>query len=179
MLGNGHISQGQIWIYINTKNDRKYISYVKGLLETLFGISPGCYCRRKKNMVELFLSSVDLIKYLKGKGISVSNKVRSQVDIPQWIFTKNSFKKSFLRGFFDTDGSIYKLRFGIQMSFTSRSVPLLQSTRKILLSLRYHPSRVTGPKLYLTKRADLYRYITEIGFGNRKHLKRAKNFGVT
>jgi len=113
MLGDGHLSEGQIWISINNNTDRGYRNYVKKLLKLLFGLEPGCYYRKEQDMKNLFLSSVDLIKYLKEKGLYATNKVKAQVDIPSWIFTKDSYKKSFLRGFFDTDGSIYLLRFGV------------------------------------------------------------------
>ena len=178
MLGDGHIGLGQIWIYINTTTDRKYIPYVENLLEFLFGIKPGHHYRKNDDMVDLFISSVELINYLKEKGLFVTNKVKYQVDIPSWILNKDSYKKSFLRGFFDTDGSIYNLKFGTQMSFCNKSIPLLLSTRKILLNLGYRPSNVSSYKVYLTRQPDLEKYVNEIGFGNQKHIDRAKNFGI-
>lgn len=178
MLGDGHIGVGQIWICINTITDKEYILYVKKLLKFLFKTKAGCRYRKSKNACDLFISSVHLMDYLKKKGLYVTNKVKSQVNVPSWIFSEDHYKKLFLRGFFDTDGSIYKLRFGIQMCFCNRSLPLLYSTRKILLELKYHPSHISGYNLYLTRKSDLYRYIKEIGFGNKKHLERAKNFGI-
>jgi intein/homing endonuclease len=106
------------------------------------------------------------------------NKVEDQVGVPEWIFEKESYQKSFLRGFFDTDGSIYKLKFGLQIAFCNKSIPLLDSTKKILLGLGYHPSKISAYKIYLTRKPDLYRYIREIGFGNKKHLGRAQKFGI-
>ncbi|PIQ06330.1 MAG: hypothetical protein COW72_02080 [Candidatus Nealsonbacteria bacterium CG18_big_fil_WC_8_21_14_2_50_37_10] len=175
VLGDGHLSLGQVWIYINNNTDRNYNPYVKELIKSLFSVKPGVSYRKDQDMMNLFLSSVDLLKFLRKRGLFASNKVRDQVDVPSWIFTKDSYKKSFLRGFFDTDGSVYKLRFGVQMGFCNRSIPLLRSTRKILLDLEYHPSNVSIYKVYLTRKPDLYRYAKEIGFGNPKHLERAKN----
>jgi len=178
MLGDGHLSHGQFWIFINNNTDKEYRYYVANLLKSLFGLEPKCCYRKEQDMKNLFLSSVDLITYLRKKGLYASNKVKDQVDVPLWIFSKDSYKKSFLRGFFDTDGSIYSLKFGTQISFCNRSIPLLESTRKILLSLDYSPSRISSCKVYLTRRSNLYKYINEIGFGNPKHLKRARNFGI-
>jgi len=178
MLGDGHLSHGQIWVFINNNIDRKYRNYVKNLLKFLFGVEAGCNYRKKEDMKNLFLSSVDLVRYLKEKGLYATNKVKAQVDIPSWVFTKDSYKRSFLRGFFDTDGSIYRLRFGVQMAFCNRSIPLLQSTRKILLELGYFPSKISSYNVYLTRKSNLYRYVAEIGFGNPKHFKRAKEFGI-
>ena len=64
------------------------------------------------------------------------------------------------------------------MAFCNRSIPLLGSIRKILLSLNYFSSKISKYNIYLTKKSDLYRYATEIGFGNSKHFKRAKSFGI-
>lgn len=178
MLGDGHISSGQIWIFINNSTDREYFTYVKELLKSLFRIEPRSHYRADQDMRNLFISSVDLIKFLRERGLTATNKVKSQIDIPSWILNKNSFQKSFLRGFFDTDGSVYKLRFGVQMGFCNRAMPLLESTRKILLNLGYFPSKISRYKVYLTRKSDLYRYVNEIGFGNPKHIRRAKKFGI-
>jgi intein/homing endonuclease len=178
MLGDGHIGPGQIRISFNSITDEEYVIYAKKLLKFLFKVEPGLCQRKKENAVELFISSVDLIDYLRKKGLSVANKVKYQVDAPSWIFTKDSYKKYFLRGFFDTDGSIYRLKFGVQMCFCNRSLPLLYSARKILIELKYHPPNISGYNFYLTRKSDLFRYITEIGFGNLKHFRRAKNFGA-
>ncbi len=178
MLGDGHLSDSQIWIAINNNTDKEYRPYVEVLLKKLFAVSPGVCYREKEDMKNLFLSSVDLIKYLKTKGLYAKNKVKSQVDLPSWILEKDCYKKSFLRGFFDTDGSVYSLKYGVQMSFCNRSFPLLKSTRKILIDFGYSPSKISQYKVYLTRKSDLYKYVKEIGFGNPKHLKRSKMFKI-
>lgn len=178
MLGDGHISPGQIWISFNSITDKKYFLYVKKLLKFLFKVDAGYHKRKKENGIDLFISSVDLVNFLREKGLFVGNKVKHQVDVPSWIFSKESYKKCFLKGFFDTDGSIYKLKFGVQMCFCNRSLPLLHSARKILLDLGYHPSNISGSNLYLTRRQDLFRYKREIGVGNPKHFGRAEKFGI-
>lgn len=166
MLGDGHISLGQIWVFIHNGTEKEYVPYVKRLLESLFSTKARVSYRRDQDMMNLFISSVDLIRYLKEKGLFARNKVKEQVKLPSWILTKDSYKKSFLRGFFDSDGSIYKLKFGVQMAFCNKSVPLLESTRRILVDLKYHPSVINSDKIYLTRRTDLYRYQNEVGFGN-------------
>lgn len=184
MLGDGHINfydgiaTYQICIYINTITDEGYIPYVKNLVGNLFNLPVGCHYRKNKRVVDLSVSSVDLINYLKSKGLFSTNKVRDQVGVPEWIFKKDSYQKYFLRGFFDTDGSIYSLKFGVQMSFCNKSVPLLMAARRMLLGFGYHPSKLSGRNLYLTRRHDLRRYAQEVGFGNPKHVNRAKKFGV-
>jgi len=184
LLGDGHlscyanISTYQVCVCINSTTDRGYIPYVENLLKTVFQLPVGRYYRKTGKAVDLFISSVELINKVKEKGLFSSNKVKDQVEIPDWIFRKDSYKRAFLRGFFDTDGSIYLLKFGIQMSFSNRSTPLLQGIRKILQDLGYRPSKISSFKLYLTRKSDIIRFVKEIGFGNPKHVKRAKKFGI-
>lgn len=176
MLGDGHLSHTQICISIS-REETKYLKYVSSLIKGLFNITPKYIDRVEENTYDIYVGSVELVKFLKKMGL-VSNKVQQQVDIPRWIFSKPKYSVSFLRGFFDTDGSIYSLKFGTQMKFCNRSMPLLQSTRKILLDLKYHPSKISGCNLYLTRKYDLVRYAKEIGFGNKKHFERSKRFDI-
>lgn len=65
----------------------------------------------------------------------------------------------------------------MQMAYCNKSIPLLRSTRKMLLDLGYFPSKVSNNKnVYLTKQSDLWRYSKEIGFSNKKHEKRFLKF---
>jgi len=178
MLGDGHIdpTNSQVRITINTITDKNYIQYVSNLIEDLFCTYISYTWR--KSTVTVFITSVDLVKQLRKIGLRESNKVKAQVKVPSWILKKKKYKKQFIRGFFDTDGSIYKLRFGTQMAWTNRSLPLLQSTKTILEELAFHPSKISSFKVYLTRQKDLKRYTKRIGFGNSKHQKRAKKFGI-
>ena len=80
-----------------------------------------------------------------------------------------------MRGFFDTDGSWYKLRWGSQIAFNNKSQPLLSSARNMLLLLGYSASRAVGYKVYLTKKKDIERFFKEIQPHNIKHLQRFEN----
>ncbi len=78
----------------------------------------------------------------------------------------------FARGFFDTDGSIYKLRFGIQLNFTNHSKPLRISLQKLLRLLGYRVSEISGPRFYITRISDIERFFAEVQSRNEKHLSR-------
>lgn len=176
MLGDGQITRTQIVITIG-KNETDYLRYLYGLIKVLFGASPKHIERFDRGVYVIYLGSVELVRFLREMGL-VSNKVREQVDLPKWILKDKEWGRAFLRGFFDTDGSIYKLRFGVQMSFCNHSIPLLRSTRKILLNLDYHPSEISAWKVYLTRKSDLHHYAENVGFSNKKHLRRGKELGV-
>lgn len=176
MLGDGHLAQTQISISV-AKREMRYGEYVASLIKKIFGASPKCTAQARKGAYDLYLGSVDVVRFLEKMGL-VNNKVKAQVDIPNWIRKKPEYQASFLRGFFDTDGSVYRLRHGVQFSFCNRSLPLLSSVRSILQSLHYHPSHISGYNLYLTRKQELRRYKKEIGFGNPKHLERSIEFGI-
>lgn len=176
LLGDGHIAPTQVIVTLN-QAERNYLGYISNLMQELFGVTPHYYKRKQKRAYDLYIGSVDLVRFFKKMGL-VSNKVRFQASIPEWILTNREYMKNFIRGFFDTDGSIYKLKFGVQMNFCNRSFPLLNSARIMLLELGYHPSKISSYKIYLTKKPELIRYMREVGFSNTKHFERAKQFGI-
>lgn len=169
MLGDGKLSYYQIVVTLGTK-ELAYAEYVVGLIEKLFSVKPKIGIR-KNGYKDVYLGSVDLTAWLQKEGL-VYNKVLAQVDAPQWIFSSSEYINGFLRGFFDTDGSVYKLRFGVQLSFNNKSLPLLNAIYKMLHAVGYHPSKIGGFKIYITKRQDVKRFFEEIQPANIKHVKR-------
>jgi len=169
MLGDGHLSHYQIVVTLGSK-EVLYVNYVVDLIEKLFGVRPKIGIRKNEQYRDIYLGSKALSRWLTKEGL-VYNKVLSQVDVPRWIFKKKLFMTNFLRGFFDTDGSIYKLRWGKQISFTNRSIPLLKSTRKILINLGHSPSLISTYALYLTKKKDIATFLRDIQPKNPKHLR--------
>ena len=175
MLGDGHISHFQIVVTLGTK-ELSYVEYVASLMTELFDAKPTILIR-KDGYRDVYFGYVDLVKYLRADGF-VTNKVREQVDIPHWIFEKPEWMNSFVRGFFDTDGSVYRLRFGIQVSFTNKSARLLISLHKMLIALGYRPSAISTDRIYLTRRGDLARFFSEVKPANTKHCSRYQHFCV-
>ncbi|MFA6393028.1 MAG: LAGLIDADG family homing endonuclease [Candidatus Paceibacterota bacterium] len=169
MLGDGHISHFQIVVSLGNKEE-KYAKHVSLLIKKIFK-TDAKISLRKTGYRDVYLGSVDLTSWLFKKGL-VSNKVKSQVNVPSWIFNKDEFIRAFLRGFFDTDGSVYKLKYGIQISFCNRSLPILKSLQIMLKRLRYNPSSISGYNLYLTRRKDVKRFFEEIKPSNNKHIDR-------
>jgi len=180
MLGDGHIGTGQLWVTVNAKTDPLYVGYVQDLFEKVLAFRPRLTRDKYGATIDLYVTSSSLVRDLRTIGLHSPNKVRDQVSVPTWIFDSAEYQQRFIRGFFDTDGSIYRLkRFdAVQMSFSNRSLPLLDGTRQALCNLGYHPSRVSDHSVYLTRRRDIERYVLEIGFGNPKHRQRAEVFGV-
>ena len=169
MLGDGHVSHFQTVVTLGTK-ELSYVSYVANLMRKLFHTEPKISLR-KDGYRDVYIGSVALTSWLKNAGL-VSNKVASQVDAPSWIFERPGFMRAFLRGFFDTDGSIYALRFGSQISLTNRSLPLLRSLRAMLVALGYRPSELSGFCIYLTRKDDVQHFFRAVRPANTKHVRR-------
>ncbi len=172
MLGDGHVSHFQVVVSLGNKEE-EYAKYVSLLIKKIFKTNVKISLR-SNGYRDVYLGSVDITLWLLKQGL-VSNKVKSQVGVPAWIFRKNNFMKRFLRGFFDTDGSVYKLRHGIQISFCNRSLPLLKSLQLMLKKLKYNPSKISLFNMYLTRREDIERFFKEIKPSNSKHVSRYLN----
>lgn len=173
MFGDGTLSYYQVAVNLGTK-EATYATSVSNIVQKLFGVRPKISIR-KSGYRDVYLGSSTLTDWLREEGL-VHNKVKAQIDAPAWIFLKKEYMERFLRGFFDTDGSVYKLRFGIQLSFTNRSIPLLNSLRSMLMTLGYCPSVVSGYRFYITNRSDVVRFFREISPANIKHCDRFKKF---
>jgi DNA-binding transcriptional regulator WhiA len=173
MLGDGHVSQSQVIVTLGTK-EYSYAKYVSLLMEKNFQTTPRIGIRRS-GYKDVYISSVELSKWLQKEGL-VCNKVKSQVGVPSWVFQRNELMQSFLRGFFDTDGSVYRLTYGVQISLTNKSLPLLLALQKMLNTLQYKPSAISAGKVYITNRTDVARFFKEIKPSNEKHIRRFKEY---
>ena len=169
MLGDGHISHFQVLVNLGTK-ELEYAEYVKQLLSKIFKTNARI-ATRSDGYRDVYFGSTLVTSWLLKEGL-VFNKVASQVDIPKWVFSKKEYMIAFLRGFFDTDGSVYKLRFGIQISLTNHSFPILLSLHTMFCALGYNPSEVGMHRIYLTRVKDLERFFKEVKPKNPKHVRR-------
>jgi len=167
MLGDGHVSHFQVVVSLGNKEE-KYAKHVRLLIKKIFKTHVRISIR-SSGYRDVYLGSVTITSWLLKQGL-VFNKVKSQVDVPKWILCKKEYFENFLRGFFDTDGSVYKLKYGIQISFCNRSLPILKSLQFMLKKLKYSPSRISSYNMYLTKRKDVERFFKEIKPSNPKHV---------
>lgn len=174
LLGDGSLTKTQVVVTVNN-NEQDYIRYIERLIKGIFTIQPKVVSRKKEHASYIYFGSTRAVRYFICMGLAF-NKVREQVGVPQWIMEDKRYMGFCLRGLIDTDGSIYKLKFGVQLSFTNRSRRLLQNVRKIFRRLGFRPSKISGKSLYLTNRHDLIKYYQEIGFSNTKHQKRFLKF---
>ncbi len=173
MLGDGHLTPMQVSVTLGNK-EKSYVDYVSTLIKKIFHAKPKCIKSKKGHFI-VYIGSTKIVRWLCDMGL-VYNKVKYQVDIPRWIFRRSVFMKSALRGLYDTDGSVYRLKIGMQISFCNHSRPLIESVRRILLDLGFSPSKISGFNLYLTRFNDRVRFYNEIGFRNKKHIDKYLDF---
>src|SRR3989344_2857994 len=173
MLGDGHLSPTQVTVSLGTKDE--YADFLVKLFKKVFSIEAKVMVNGRKYKT-VYFGSTEAVRWLRSQGL-VSNKVRAQVSIPEWIFERTTYSRAALRGLLDTDGSIYLLASGrMQVSFCNHSLPLLVSVRRLFECLDFHPSRVSGYNVFLTRKAEIGRLYREVGFNNLKHRKRYKKF---
>lgn len=174
LLGDGHISHFQMIVTLGAK-ESSYVLYIQELISKIFGTKPKVALRKtaihNKYYRDIYLGSVKVTRWLLEQGL-VYNKVKSQVTIPNWIYENEDYIRSCIRGLFDTDGSIYKIKFGIQISFCNHSLPILESLQKMLKKLQFHPSNISSWQIYITRTEDVERFFREIRPSNQKHLDR-------
>lgn len=173
MLGDGHISHFQTVVTLGTK-ELAYVQYVQALMQYLFKVK-ATVSVKKSGYRDVYIGSTLITKWLKEQGL-VQNKVAAQVGVPEWIMSDKKYMKAFARGFFDTDGSVYNLRFGIQISFTNRSAPLLAALQDMLRKLGYKVSETSAYRVYITKRKDVRRFFRDVSPANEKHRRRFDKF---
>ncbi len=169
LLGDGSLTPRHVCVTLGNKEEQ-YANYVRELCRKVFGAAPAIRIGAE-GYVTLQLSSSVASSWLISEGLAY-NKVKAQVDVPRWIFSRRSYMNCLVRGFFDTDGSIYKLKFGIQLSFTNRSKPLLTSLQHILRVLGYRVSAISTYCFYITRISHIKRFFEEIRPRNERHLKR-------
>ena len=180
VLGDGTISRHQVRIALNRAADREYAAHVAGLARRLFGIRVATSEPEGENVIYLTMTGTNLVELLLAKGLCRGNKIKQQVDIPEWIRVRGDLARACVRGLVDTDGSIYyhshfvrgRHYRNVGLSFTSYSLPLLRSVHEILCGIRL-PAKCDGRRhVSLHSRAGIERYLKEVGTSNPKHARR-------
>ena len=139
-----------------------------------------------KNEFLLRNNSVFVGCYLIEFGLRCGNKIANKIVIPNWILGNKKFLLRFMRGFFDTDGCVYR-KYGkyAQIQIKLGCEETLSSIRRVLIKLNFNPTRVQEGhnrdfgdflywKIYLTRQEEIKRFFVEIRPMNHKHNTRYK-----
>lgn len=190
ILGDGHVgvynrkkgqATYQLKIAGHSELDRDYmLNYVIPLIEELFGVKCSNYVSRDRKCIYVSVSSKQVINFLIKSGMKPGNKLKNEVCFPEWIWTKEKYVESCLRGLIDTDGSIYELLPHwpglFQISLENMCWPLLRDARNAFIKLGFNPSKIHGNKhpkgnrVCLTRKNDIQKFYKGIKFHNSRHV---------
>ena len=106
ILGDGGISDRQVTVTLHRITDKEYSKFVRDLIKKLFGIKAGEYCSKNGLADNIVISRTELVNFLEKIGLVRGNKIKHQVDIPQWIKKNKNFQIACVRGLMDTDGCV-------------------------------------------------------------------------
>lgn len=182
MLGDGGITQYQLKITLDSQKEKEYGRFVVSLVKNLFNVPASACYRKKESTVNFVISRRALVLFcVKKLGLIIGNKIKQQVDIPEWVKKNKTYSIACLRGLFDTDGCVFNHHYKVngkfynykKVSFTSLSNPLLQSAFKILNNIGIK-ARITknGEDIRIESRQSVTKYFKIVGSNNPKYLKK-------
>lgn len=181
VLGDGSITKYQVTITLHYKDDKEYSKFVVGLIKKLFNVYIGISYREKKSVVNYVVSRTELVKFCTEKlGLKKGNKVKQQVDIPDWIKQNKQYAIACARGLVDTDGCIFNHKYKVKekwysykkLTFTSYSKPLRESVFNILKNNGLNPRLAQDRDVRLDSIKDMQKYFQIFSSHNPKHLKK-------
>lgn len=109
LSGDGHVyynlgSNDYIFsIFSNLKDERNYSNYIKDKVLFLFNVKMNLYQKKKINTLILTKRSKGILSFLNIIGYK---KINYRNKVPRWIWDNKIYAKAFIKGIFDTDGSL-------------------------------------------------------------------------
>jgi len=191
-LIGAHIGDGSMGFYRghpvisffgHPKEDIEYVKWILTIYRKYFGIKANL--RKWSGIMGFQFFSKDVYKFFTSLGIPSGRKIN--VNIPFVI--KNSNKKilaSFIRGTFDTDGTVYfeKKKYGfyprIQLKITSQNLAknltkVLNDSFRIRSTIYHRRERINWKISYFVEirgRKNLEKWMKLIGFRNIKNISK-------
>ena len=183
VMGDGGISKSQLIITQHHIDDKEYSNFIIELIKKLFCVSPTIHHRLKYSVNNILVSRTELVRFCVSLGLPIGNKVKQQIDIPNWIKINKKFLIACTRGLIDTDGCIFTHSYKVnnkiynykKLAFSNRSRPLIISVYRFLKKIGLSP-RITndGKDVRIESKSGILKYFRIIGSHNPKHLKKCK-----
>ncbi|HEV2119720.1 MAG TPA: LAGLIDADG family homing endonuclease [Candidatus Bathyarchaeia archaeon] len=180
LFGDGCLSKNrgsvQIAVTGNKHDDREYlIGHVCPMFEELFAVQFKVLFVKDQNTMILYKYSKRVGETLRQWGMPFGRKKFSEL-APRLAV----HEVCFVRGLFDTDGSVYR-KYGHyqQIQFKFASFSLLAYARECLVRLGFHPTSITSDdtkfRFYLSRQAEVDHFFRVVEPKNPKHLRRFQN----
>jgi len=184
ILGDGNITDYQLKVYLDRVVDYEYADYVRQLFNTVFGEYPHVSENTRDNTLVLVISGASLIDRLHEVGLHKGNKIKKQVDFPPWIWERNEYQISCVKGLIDTDGGLYfhkhwtngiKYR-NLGLCFTSWSKPLIKSVGEVLKINEIKYSVDNFQRIYVYSFNAIETYARIFGSSNTKFHNKLQDY---
>lgn len=190
LFGDGHIKYSNrkyncyygITITGDLTEDMDYLLYLQVLINSLIDITPTLKIREKYGVAYLNLDSKEFVNFLVNDCVFPCNREKRTANIPHLIRNAKNLEYlgSFVRGLFDTDGTLFFGKKGCYSKYCypmielkNRNTALLEDTKVILEKLGFNPHIRNADQsarcLYLSGRMALENWMIQIGFSNPKH----------
>lgn len=154
-------------------NEIDYAEKISDIVEEVVFVRPRIRFRRDSNAIDVRLQTRRAVEKIFILGLDYGGRTSKQTGIPSWIFSREEFLRSCVRGLIDTDGSLYKLTPHwpnlSQLSFKSSNRKLLVDAREALVILGFRPSKIFGNRIVVTRQDDIAKYFKEVGTSNSKY----------
>jgi intein/homing endonuclease len=179
LFGDGSLSrtEGSVRIAItgNKIDDENYLlGHVRTLFLKVFGLELTSRYRNGENTMDLYRHSKKVASVLHSWGMPFGLKKLEDLR-PKFKVIPNAF----IRGVFDTDGSVYR-KYGpyAQIQFKAVSKSLMSFLREHLVALGFHPTRLrpdeTKLRFSLCRQNEIDAFFRIVSPSNPKHLKRLR-----
>ena len=195
LTGDGYINhypkEGDYVLDIagHSKDDKEYhTNFISPLIKDLFGVKVNILFPKNQNCIHIRLRSKTIVSFLNNMGFPLGYK--NQIGIPDWIKKKDVYITSFLRGLFDTDGSLSLkgknkgVKYSPVLSISSKSMILIEDSYFWLkkwfnlckcLEIQYDKRTnkdYIKHRLYINGYKNMELWKRMIGFSNSKHIKK-------
>jgi len=201
-MGDGCLSikNGKYQYALTGDIKEEYVFYKDVILPTfneLFSKKINLKKYLSNNVCGIYIFDKESVRFLKEK-FKLKKGKKINITIPETIKLKSQ-KKAFLRGLFDTDGSIYYCKsnyktkkislstifhYKPKIKLATISKTLIDQVHHFLSELGFHPrfrkpakQKINENMMYglvLYRKQDVNRFIKEIGFKNLKHISKVK-----
>jgi hypothetical protein len=172
LAGDGHLNKVtyEISISMDKDLDKQYSQYILKLYKQLFGICARTYVQKTSNKIKCFAYSQDLVNQLSKIYNLPIGKKKGNLHIPEQIKTNKNLLRSYIRGLFDTDGSIHRHHTNTAMiEIVSRDPIFIQEIKQAVTNLGF-TSSLSNKNLYIYRQKEITKFFNEIKPANPKHI---------
>jgi hypothetical protein len=143
ILGDGYVGKHPrtecLRIVSNSKNSGFTTRYTT-LVERVFGKRPSVKKRKNSSATDIVIYERHIAKRL---GLKVGEKTHRPFTLPMWIRKKRKYRIAFLRGLYETDGSLsyHEATYTHKFAFSNVNQSLLDIVYILVSELGFHPHR--------------------------------------